>query len=529
MSTPESTAEPRPEAATEVTEPATDVTAEAAEPATEAAEPATAAGAEPAEPAADVAEPATEAMPEAWPEAMAAPSYEATAEPATEVTAEPATEVAEPATAAGAEPAEPATEVTEVAAEAAEPATAAMHEAWPEAMAAPSYETTAEAAIDATAEPATEVTAEPAPEAMPEAWPEAMPEAWPEAMAAPSYDAMPEPALDAMPEPATEAGPVAPGDDLRAAVGLPGQPARGGAQPRGPGRRVALFIGATALLGAIVAGVVFLGRQNQQRYFLVCGEDDITAAQGRSFPPWGRSALEGKAWQAIPRPLDAPCEDRVFDSREGLARSFGETLVARAEAWVTAREDGAGREQLAAVQAQLDQALRVLRELRNPGAGLPELSGKLERLRGDLDYWQARDRIDTAMAELARAAQHLDSAVAHGPHHNRENALMWQRVVARLQAELGRGTPGAAPAPVLDPAASPAEPGAAAGTALPETQIQPGADSPPTPPVDSLNPAAGPTSDAGPAPAPAVPGAAVPVDPPQPPPDAGVARGGLLI
>jgi len=297
----------------------------------------------------------------------------------------------------------------------------------------------------------------------------------------------------------------------------------------------------------IVAGVVFLGQQNQQRYHLVCGEDDITAAQGRSFPPWGRSALEGKAWQAIPRPLDAPCEDRVFDSREGLVRSFAETLVARAEAWVTAREDGANREQLAEVQAQLDQAQRVLRELRDPRAGLLELSGKLERLRGDLDYWQARDRIDTAMAELARAAQHLDSAVAHDPHHNRENALMWQRVVARLQAELGRGTPGAvpgaapgavpgavpAPAPdsVPDPAASPAEPGAAAGTALPapETPVQPGTDSPSAPPVDSLDPAAGPPSDAGPASAPSVPGATMPANPPQPPPDAGVARGGVLI
>jgi hypothetical protein len=470
------------------------------------------------------AEPTPEAAPEATAEATAEPTAEATAEPTPASTVEATAEAAPEAT--------------------AEPTPAPMPEAMPE----PSSEAIAEPSYEAMPEPSSEAMPEPSSEAMPEPSSEAMPDAWPEAIAEPSYEAMPDAWPEAMPDlqalpveasalpaagtaaadevPAAgiEPGPAAPADDLRAAVGLPGQPARRGARPRGPGRRIALFIGVTALLGAVAASLVFLGRQNRQRYFVVCGEDDIAAAQGRSFPPWGRSALEGKAWQAIPRPLDAPCEDRVFDSREGLARSFGETLVARAEAWVTAREDGAGRERLAEVQAQLDQAQRVLRELRGPGAGQSELSGKLERLRGDLDYWQARDRIDTAMAELARAAQHLDSAVAHDPHHNRENALMWQRVVARLQAELGRAAPGSAPAPVPDPAA----PGTAAGTALPapETPLQPGTDSPSVPAVDSLDPAADPNSDAGPASAPPVPGAAVPASPPS---DAGVARGGLLI
>ncbi len=490
--------------------------------------------------------------PESTPEATAEPKPEAAAEPKPEVAAEPKPEVAaEPKPEAMPEPAteampEPATEAM------AEPATEAMPEVLPEAGPEAIAEPATEAMPDAWPEAMPEAMPEPATEAMPDAWPEAMPEAMPEpateampdmqaspgAQTAVEADALPAAgiaAADEIPAAVDETAPHAPADDLRAAVGLPGQPARRGAQPRGPGRRVVLFLGATALLGVIVAGVVFLGRQNQQRYHLVCGEDDITAAQGRSFPPWGQSALEGKAWQAIPRPLDAPCENRVFDSREGLARSFGETLVARAEAWVNAREDGAGRERLAEVQAQLDQAQRVLRELRDPRAGLPELSGKLERLRGDLDYWQARDRIDTAMAELARAAQHLDSAVAHDPHHNRENALMWQRVVARLQAELGRSTPGAvpgavpAPDSVPAPETGPAEPGAAAGTALPtETPVQPGTDSPSDPPVDSLDPAAGPPSDAGPASAPSVPGATMPADPP-PPPDAGVAGRGLLI
>jgi hypothetical protein len=279
-----------------------------------------------------------------------------------------------------------------------------------------------------------------------------------------------------------------------------------------------LIIGAIALLGALVAALVFLGRQNRQRYYLVCGEDDITAAQGRSFPPWGRSALAGKAWQAIPRPLDAPCEERVFDSREGLARSFGEMLVARADAWVIAREDGAGRDELAEAQAELDQAQRVLRELRDPAAGQVELSGKIQRLRGDLDYWHARDRIDAAMAELARAAEHLGSATTHDPQHNREDAQMWQRLVARLQAELGAGPAGTA--------TSGTTPGTEPPDALPpaETPAQPGIDAPSVPLDGGLAPEPGSTSDAGPATPPSVP-----AEPEAPPPDAGTRRGGLLI
>lgn len=347
-------------------------------------------------------------------------------------------------------------------------------------------------------------------------------------------DVVPDAMPDAVPDAAVAGGPGG-RDDLRAAVGLPERSEGAGAPPRGPRRRIALFLGATALLGAIVAGVAFLGWQNQQRYYLVCGEDDIAAAQGRSFPPWGRSALEGKAWQAIPRPLEAPCEERVFDSREGLARSFAETLVTRVDAWVIARAQGAGREHLAAAQAQLDQALRVLRELRQPGSEPAELSGKIQRLRGDLDYWQARDRIDTALAELAKAAQHLDSAVAHDPHHHHEDALAWQRALARLQAELGAVARTAAP----DAAAATGQPetaaGATTGTALPAApgmDAQPGTSDQPVSLDGGLAPGPGSTSDAGPTQAPpsvpGVPGGAVP-EAPQPPPDAGPSRGGLLI
>lgn len=347
-------------------------------------------------------------------------------------------------------------------------------------------------------------------------------------------DAMPDAMPGAVPDATIASGPGS-RDDLRAAVGLPERSEGPGTPPRGPRRRIALFLGATALLGVIVAGVAFLGWRNQQSYYLVCGEDDIAAAQGRSFPPWGRSALEGKAWQAIPRPLEAPCEERVFDSREGLARSFAETLVARVDAWVIARAQGAGREHLATAQAQLDQALRVLRELRQPGSEPAELSGKIQRLRGDLDYWQARDRIDTALAELAKAAQHLDSAVAHDPHHHHEDALAWQRALARLQAELGAVARTAAP----DAAAATGQAGTTAGAALPAApgmDAQPGTSDPPFSldggPALAPGSAPGSTSDAGPTQAPpsvpGVPGAAVP-DAPQPPPDAGPSRGGLLI
>lgn len=334
-------------------------------------------------------------------------------------------------------------------------------------------------------------------------------------------------------------------EDLRAAAGLGEQPPRRGRRA-GPRRgRTILITAAVLLLAATVAGLVYLGQQNRRSYHLVCGAEAITAARGRGFPPWGQSALTGEAWRPIPVAPATPCTSQTLDSRPALAQQLGAMLVARAEAWVIGRRDGTGREQIAAVQAQLDQARLLLGEAAEPGApAVAEGAGRaLERLQGDVDYWHARDRVEAAAAALDEAAAQLDQAVAREPRHNSENAAAWQGLLARIRQDLasgpyaaqpgaaGAGSPGVGSAPGTDsPHASAGAPGTGApGTA--QDSLAPagdaGAGSPGADAAPGLPVLPGTTVPPG---TPVLPGTAVPLPAPRKmAPDAGVPRGGQLI
>jgi hypothetical protein len=294
------------------------------------------------------------------------------------------------------------------------------------------------------------------------------------------------------------------------AAGQPGPGARRG--------RKALLVAALVVIAAAVIVLVVLGQKNRRGYHLVCGGDAITAEQGRSFPPWGQSALRGDAWRSIPVAPSTPCTSQTFASRQALAQRFEEMLVARAEAWVIGRADGVERERLAEVQARIDQARLLLVELSDPAVA-EGATVTLERLQGDIDYWRARDEVDAAMAALEKAAAQLDQAVTREPRHNAEDAAAWRRLLGRIRQELASGPharPGAVPGAMPGSAAQPgATPGPDRATASP-------------PAGDAAMPGA-PDADAGAA-TPASPGAPVAPDAPrQPAPDAGVPRGGQFI
>lgn len=338
----------------------------------------------------------------------------------------------------------------------------------------------------------------------------------------------------------SEPAPAPQAEDLRTAAGL-GEPSgrRGGrAGARRP--RGMLIIVAVLLLGAAVAGLVHLGQQNRRSFHLMCGKEAITAAQGRAFPPWGESALTGKAWQPIAVVPGTPCTSQVLPGRPALAQRFGQVLVARVEAWVLGRPDGTGREQLAGVQAELDQARLLIGEIADPAAA--GAAGRaLERVQGDLDYWRARDGVDAALAALDQAAAQLDQAVAREPRHNRDSAAAWQRLLARIRHELASGPnaaqPGALPGALIG---GPNDAAAVSDTASASAPDSDGPHAPdtgaPVPTQDPASPArdpaaATPDTDAGPA-GPALPGTprpAAPMAPQRAAPDAGVPRGGQLI
>jgi hypothetical protein len=317
-----------------------------------------------------------------------------------------------------------------------------------------------------------------------------------------------------------------PPEDLRAAAGLGERPARG-SRANARRRRTVLLAAAVLLLAAAAASLAYLGQQNRRRYYLVCGAEAITAAQGRGFPPWGQSALAGDAWRPIPVTPSTPCTSQTLDSRAALARQLGEMLVAGVEAWVIGRRDGTGREQLALAQAQLAQARLLFGEAGERGdpAGADGAGRALERLQGDVDYWSARNRVDAAMAALDEAAAQLDQAVAREPRHNGENAAAWQRWLARIRQDLASGPHAGQSGAALPGAASgltaddPNAPGSGAGAPGPaHDDLAPGTDAGVPMPDAAADPAQ-----------PAAPGTAVPPPAPRKAPAASVPRGGQLI
>jgi len=260
-------------------------------------------------------------------------------------------------------------------------------------------------------------------------------------------------------------------------------------------RRGRPVLWAVIIAGALGLGtIIFLGRINAGRYAVTCSPDEITAEQGRGFPPWGTRAMTGTEWKVIAIPPNAECKPRDTDSLDELAGWYLDALVDRASAEL-ANHDPA-RVEIAA--AELDQALLLARA--------PERRDQrndIARLQGDIEYWRATAKLAAAQSAMLDAAKQFDAAAAKRPRHVAD-ATAWSAFVRKVVDQLHAGPSGApeATGAVATPTASTA------------STASSGEDHPVAPPGVALpvEPAAEPTAQ-----------------PAQPVVDAGVPGGGVLL
>jgi hypothetical protein len=255
--------------------------------------------------------------------------------------------------------------------------------------------------------------------------------------------------------------------------------------------------------GLAIAGLVFLGRANSDRYVLACEAERAVPQAGRAFPPWGTHGLEGEQWRPLKIAAETRCQPHETDDPLVLERLYLAMILDQATALLTAREVT----KLDEAEALLKQALLLTRPAESEPAKLAtertEHHQDIERLLGDVTYWRASAKLHEAATSLGDAAKQFDSAAAQHPRHV-SDASAWAGYARKLAEELHVGPVGATQAPAPPAAAAPE----AAAPATAHPNVPPGVALPVEPDQGS--------AEAQPATAP-------------PPPDAGVPTGGVLL
>jgi hypothetical protein len=224
-------------------------------------------------------------------------------------------------------------------------------------------------------------------------------------------------------------------------------------------RKMILVSVASLVVGLGVAALVFLGRANSSYYYISCEPDRIVAQQGRAFPPWGESELDGKQWAAIKIPPEAECIALETEEETQLSDQFRAMLVKRASVLLTAKEVTKTDE----ANALLEQALLHARSNTDSARNART---EIQRLLGDVVYWRASLKMRDASKSLIEAAKQFDTAAQQRPRHVTD-ASAWADYVRKVVGELESGPAGSTqPFP---PAPPPSEqrPTAPTGVALP--------------------------------------------------------------
>jgi hypothetical protein len=254
----------------------------------------------------------------------------------------------------------------------------------------------------------------------------------------------------------------------------------GGDDPR-RSRRTASIVAGSILLAIVIATFTLLGRANTSNYQIACDADKIIAEQGRSFPPWGASPMQGAEWKPITITPSAECKPRETDDIDELEGWYLTLLIDQASALLTARE--VTKPDVAA--EQLNQALLLARS-----PDRRDQRKDIERLLGDVDYWRASAKLRDAATALGDAAKQFDTAAAQRPRHV-SDAAAWATYIRRLVDQLHAGPEGGTQTsfPPLPPGAErlPAPP----GTALPVEPTDHGSDVPAIAPPDAGAPSGG--------------------------------------
>ncbi|MBA3461399.1 MAG: hypothetical protein H0T46_15660 [Deltaproteobacteria bacterium] len=241
--------------------------------------------------------------------------------------------------------------------------------------------------------------------------------------------------------------------------------------------RKTMFIAALSIfVGSGIAALVFMGKVNSARYVIECEAERVLVEQGRAFPPWGTSSLEGAEWAPLKIPPEAACHPRETEDRTELAAWYLKVLIDQATKLLTAREVT----KVDDAEAALNQALLVTRSLRTEDDA-KNARGEIDRLLGDVVYWRASARLKAASDTLTEAAKQFDTAAAQRPAHFTD-AAEWAHFSRKLIDQLRAGPAGAVPGsfPPLPPGERPVAP---IGTALPVEPEQGSAASEPPPPA----------------------------------------------
>ena len=243
-------------------------------------------------------------------------------------------------------------------------------------------------------------------------------------------------------------------------------------------RRTVVVGALSILVGSSIAALVFLGKANSAKYMIACEAERVVVEQGRSFPPWGASTLDGAEWKALKIPPEAACHPRETEDQAELAGWYLKILVDQATVLLTARSVTTVDD----AEAALKQALLVSRALKTEDDA-KNARGDIDRLLGDVVYWRASARLRSASDTLADAAKQFDAAAAQRPAHFTD-AAAWAGYARKLMDQLRAG-PGGAAEPTFPPLPPSERPTAPPGTALPvESDRGSGAgSSPPAPPV----------------------------------------------
>jgi hypothetical protein len=231
-----------------------------------------------------------------------------------------------------------------------------------------------------------------------------------------------------------------------------------GVRKKGKGGRMLVGVAVfSVLLGLAIAALIFFGRSNSDRYVIACEAQQIVPQQGRTFPPWGESALTGSQWKPVPIPPEAECESLETESLDVLTASFRDRLVARAEDMLM-KGEGAKVDEAAAM---LDQALMLARDPR-----FKDARKYIQRVLGDVTYWRASAKLKEAATLLGDATKQFETAVASQPRIATD-ADAWAKFVKELAAKLQAGPSGvkAVAFPPTPPASE--RPQAPPGVALP--------------------------------------------------------------
>ncbi len=267
-----------------------------------------------------------------------------------------------------------------------------------------------------------------------------------------------------------------------------------------PRSRWWLLVAALAIvIGGGITSMILVGRSNSERYLIACEADRVVLLQGRSFPPWGETSLDGAEWKPLKIPAEAPCAPFETKNKAELAARFGKLLEERATKLVGGRggtstpTSAAGPEDPVAkvdeAEAALKQALLVARWLGSDNERITKRED-LERLLGDVTYWRASARLRAAADALTDAAKQFDAAALQRPRANTD-AGEWATHSRRLADQLRAGPSGEQtafpPMPPTETQTSTAPTGVALPVEPPPADT--GSDAPP--PIDAGVPSGG--------------------------------------